>query len=178
VSGTVRAADPSGGPVAGARVVVLDAITGVAVKSTTTAPDGTYRIGRLSILRDVKVRATAAGFLPAFNGGAATFADAPRIQLVLAITGGVFTENLTMTRHPRGAAVAGQVLRWMDPYGHETVVVFDAATGKPLKSTTTDSEGNYRIGGRTTRSNRRSMIDTIPRIATASARAASTSVRK
>ena len=147
VSGTVRAAAPHGGPVAGAHVVVLDATTGATLRSATTGPDGAYRIGRLSILHNVKVRATAAGFLPAFNGGATTFASAPLIHLDLAIVGTVFTENLSMTRRPLGAAVAGQVLRWMDPYGHETVVVFNAATGKPLKSTTTDGEGNFRIGG-------------------------------
>ena len=147
VVGTVTAAGPYGGPVRGATVAALDMSTGKVLTSAKTGPDGTYRIGGLSVVLDgVTVRATAPGFLPAFNGGATTLAGAVPVNLLSGLVQDI-TVDLSMTRRVPTAVVAGQVLRWSDPYGGEKVVVYDAGTGKALKSTTTDSEGNFRISG-------------------------------
>lgn len=46
------------------------------------------------------------------------------------------------------ASMQGQVLGRMDPVvGAATVTAFDADTGRAVRSTVADSEGNYRLGG-------------------------------
>lgn len=46
-----------------------------------------------------------------------------------------------------GASISGQVLGGMDPVGYATVTVFNADTGRRLKSQVTDGDGYYNITG-------------------------------
>lgn len=67
---------------------------------------------------------------------------------VIACSVGVCTSARATTAHAGpGAAIAGQVLSFMDPIGDVKVTVFDARTGSVIRSAQTDAEGNYRIGG-------------------------------
>jgi hypothetical protein len=76
VVGTVRASGRHGHPLAGARVVVLDARTGAVLRSTVTSARGTYRFYGLTAYVPIKVRASAWGFATAYYGGAHRFRDA------------------------------------------------------------------------------------------------------
>jgi hypothetical protein len=76
VVGTVRASGRHGRPLAGARVVVLDARTGAVLRSTITSARGTYRFCGLTSYAPIKVRASARGFVTGYYGGAHRFRDA------------------------------------------------------------------------------------------------------
>ena len=65
--------------------------------------------------------------------------------LLLIVAGGPAASATPAT--DKAAAIQGQVLADMDPIGYATVTVFDAHTGKALKSVTTNGEGDYRVDG-------------------------------
>ncbi len=139
--------DPYNGwddPVPGAKVTVVDAVTGAYVASTVTTDDpyGGFRLDGLPN-GTYKIKVSKTGWLTSWATQAFTFKDAS-----------TFTIDATHKYVEVGtihmfapAAVSGQVLGWMDPLGDATVKVFDAATGRVLGSYVTDASGEYRIGG-------------------------------
>ena len=127
-------------PLGGVTVSVLNASTGAVLGTATTDSLGKYSIGGLP-RGDVKVRFSKAGWLTTYADGkyalatAAIYHAQPRLHL----------GQLVIYGQP---AVMGQVLGTFDPLGGATVTVYDANTGKALKSVTLGAgEYEYHIGG-------------------------------
>ena len=130
-------------PLGGVTVTAFNAVTGAALRSVKTAGTGGqwghFRLGALAA-GQVKVRLAAPGWLTVFVGGASTWATAA----VVTVRAGR-TTDVGLQAMQGEAVLEGQVLGWMDPLGNATVTVFDGATGKALRSVTTDGSGYYRI---------------------------------
>lgn len=68
---------------------------------------------------------------------------ATALGAVLALTGIVVPAQAARAT----AAIQGTVLSWMEPLANARVTVFDARTGRALRSAVADGEGAYRIDG-------------------------------
>ena len=134
-------------PVGYAKVTVLNAKTGKAIRSTITDGSGYYRIGGLRA-GQIKVVATKPGWLAGYADGVNSWTAATVYTLV---AGQTLTQSwdpmvLYLDMTPE-AVVAGQVTGVNDgPLPGVTVTVFNARTGRTMGSATTDSQGEYRIG--------------------------------
>ena len=143
-------------PVSSAKVTVYNADTGAAFASTNTYADAEYRIGGLPA-GHYKVGATAPGWLPGFADGASTLATATVYwvgfgQTLRQLWGD--PKVLYINLNPAGV-VDGSVMGidndpvwgWDGPLGGVTVSVLNANTGAVLGTATTNSLGEYSIGG-------------------------------
>jgi hypothetical protein len=129
-------------PLGGVTVSVLNATTGAVLGTATTNSLGGYSVGGLPG-GDVKVRFSKAGWLTTYADGKYTLATA-RVYHVDQFYG-LHLGQLVIYGQP---AVMGQVLGTFDPLGGATVTVYDANTGKALKSVTLgNGEYEYHIGG-------------------------------
>lgn len=141
VHGTVTG---EGAPLGGATVAVLDATSGAVLKAVRTDAAGAYRIGMLA-QGQVKIRATKAGWLPAYANGRASLAAADTLSLMAGqtlqdplldlTTGGVLTGELMGFSYSPSDP-------WDDPLGGATVTVLDADTGKALRSVTSGTSAS------------------------------------
>ncbi len=129
-------------PLGGVTVSVLNASTGAVLGTATTNSLGEYSVSGLPRV-DVKVRFSKAGWLTTYADGKYTLATA-RVYHVDPFYG-LHLGELVIYGQP---AVMGQVLGTFDPLGGATVTVYDANTGKALKSVTLgNGEYEYHIGG-------------------------------
>jgi hypothetical protein len=121
---------------------VLSATTGNLLGTAVTDAFGDFTVSGLPA-GPVKVRGAKTGWLTTYFSRAYRWAAADVITLVAGQT----TTMPGALGMDAEAVVQGQVLSWMDPLGGATVTVLDAATGRPIRSTTADVSGYYRIGG-------------------------------
>ncbi len=120
-------------PLGGVMVSVLNASTGAVLGTATTNSLGEYSVGGLAP-GDVKVRFSKDGWLTTTTG----------VNHVESFVGLHLGETVIYSQ----PAVMGQVLGTFDPLGGATVTVYDANTGKVLKSVTLgNGEYEYHIGG-------------------------------
>jgi hypothetical protein len=135
-------------PLGYARVTVFDAATGQALRSATADGDGHYRIDKIPVGfagRDINVRASKDGWLPAWANGIHLGAgqlleqswDPAVLYLDLAPESVITGQVMGFSSSPTSP--------WDDPVPGVTVTAFDAATGKVLGSAVTDYDG-FRIG--------------------------------
>ncbi|MCC6494862.1 MAG: carboxypeptidase regulatory-like domain-containing protein, partial [Propionibacteriaceae bacterium] len=145
VTGTVvgvnenPAAGPDGGPLAGARVTVVDQRTGGRIGSAVTDADGRFRIGMLAA-GSVRVKAAKAGWLTAWapNHPMGEVVDFP-------VLAGQVTD-IGMFRLYAPATVFGEVVSNHHRIrGTARLTVFNADTGKAIRSLTVGSR--FRITG-------------------------------
>ncbi|NTW42742.1 MAG: carboxypeptidase regulatory-like domain-containing protein, partial [Cellulomonadaceae bacterium] len=145
LQGTVRGVNETiafDGPLQGARVTAYDPATGIAVGSVLTDANGAYRFASLPATQ-VTLRIGKTGYLRTFAYGHDSLATADVIQLTPGST--VTANEVTIYAE---AAIEGQVLGQFDPLGGATLTVFDAGTGKVLRSVTLGEwEYEYHIGG-------------------------------
>ncbi|HZV25907.1 MAG TPA: carboxypeptidase-like regulatory domain-containing protein [Acidothermaceae bacterium] len=129
-------------PLGGVTVSVLNASTGAVLGTATTNSLGDYSVGGLP-RGDVKVRFSKAGWLTTYADGKYTLSAAGVYHLEPFY--GLHLGQLVIYGQP---AVMGQILGNFDPLGGATVTVYDATTGKALKSVTLASyQYEYHIGG-------------------------------
>jgi hypothetical protein len=129
-------------PLGGVTVSVLNASTGAVLGTATTNSLGEYSVGGLAA-GDVKVRFSKDGWLTTYANGQYTLATAGVYHVEPFY--GLHLGELVIYSQP---AVMGQVLGTFDPLGGATVTVYDANTGKALKSVTLDTyQYEYHIGG-------------------------------
>jgi hypothetical protein len=136
-------------PLGGATVTVLDAVTGKALKSVTADVSGNYRVGGLQA-GTVKVRATKAGYITDYADGGSTFASGAVYTLM---AGQTLSQQwdpdlvLYIDLTPEAVAVGTVRAAGQDgaPLAGAKVVVYDAWTGKALRSVLTAADGTYRI---------------------------------
>jgi hypothetical protein len=142
-------------PLGNAKVTVYNADTGAAFASTNADGDGDYRIGGLPAGR-FKVGATASGWLPGFANGASTLASADVYALSFGQTlrehwdPFVLYIDLDMAGIVDGSVMGidnDPDFGWDDPLGGVTVSVLSASTGATLGTATTNSLGDYSVGG-------------------------------
>ncbi len=145
-------------PVVGAATVTaFNADTGAAVRSTTADAEGNYRLGGLPA-GNYKVRAVKAGWVTGWANCPTGTSKATATVFTL-YAGQVLTQtwnppNLYIDLWPE-SVIDGTVLGinndpvngWNGPLGEVKITVLDTATGAAVRSTTTDSQGNYRVGG-------------------------------
>ncbi|NTW42126.1 MAG: carboxypeptidase regulatory-like domain-containing protein, partial [Cellulomonadaceae bacterium] len=135
-------------PLPGVTVVAIDIATGkgIGVDVTRAADDpqgyGTFRIGGLPAGQYV-VRATKAGWSTSWAFDQANRATAD----VYTLTAGQHLALPAPWPMFGEVAIEGQVLGNFDPLGYATVTVFDADTGRALRSVVSDGDGDYRVGG-------------------------------
>lgn len=144
LASVVGLGDPAGDlghPVSGVKVAVVSARSGKVLGSAISDSLGQVRIERLPA-GPVKVRASAAGWLTTWAPGERRKADA-RVFRVPAR--GV--TDIGDVRIYKPASVQGQVLSSMDPIGFAKVTIFDATTGRALRSVIADESGNYLVTG-------------------------------
>lgn len=141
-------------PLSFATVAVVDARTGRILRTATADTQGEYRIGGLAA-GEVKIRATAPGWLPGWADNATTFAAATVYTLQ---AGQTLTESwdpmrLYLDLTPE-SAITGSVMGfsnnpdnpWDDPLRGVTVTALDPVTRHVLGWTTTDEFGQFRVG--------------------------------
>jgi len=127
-------------PLGGVTVSVLNASTDAVLGTATTDSLGKYSIGGLP-RGDVKVRFSKAGWLTTYADGKYALATATVYHAQPLVHLG----QLVIYGQP---AVMGQVLGTFDPLEGATVTVYDANTGKALKSVTLGAgQYEYHIGG-------------------------------
>lgn len=145
-------------PVVGAATVTaFDADTGRAVRSTVADAEGDYRLGGLPAGR-YKVRAVKDGWVTGWADCCTATSKATATVFTLR-EGEVLTQSwnppsLYLDLWPESViegSVRGvdddPVVGWNGPLGGVKVIVVDEATGATVRSTTTDAQGGYRIGG-------------------------------
>ncbi len=146
-------------PVSYAKVTVYSADTGTALASTVADDQGNYRVGGLPA-GHFKVGATAPGWLPGFANEKSTLASADGFALSF---GQTLREQWPPSGSPavlfidldKAGVVDGSVMGidndpvwgWDDPLGGVTVSVLNATTGAVLGTATTNSLGEYSVGG-------------------------------
>jgi len=149
VSGTANGVSYNrNGPISGATVTVFDAATGKALVSGQTDTAGKYRIGGIDYGATVKVRASKTGWTTTYAfdkfslATANIFSMGYNVELAMpkAIT---MYEDIT---------AQGQVYGLTSPLAGATVTVYDASTGAPLKTATTDITGHFKVNGLPTQS--------------------------
>lgn len=131
-------------PLGGVRVVAVDDATGRVVASdvTGTTADPDFGEFRLAVPPGSYVlRATLDGWTTTWDHDRATRAEAD-VHTVGAGEELGLTSSWAMLRQ---TTLEGQVLGQMDPLGGATVTVFDAATGRALRSVVADGDGMYRV---------------------------------
>lgn len=131
-------------PLGGVRVVAVDDATGRVVASdvTGTTADPDFGEFRLAVPPGSYVlRATLDGWTTTWDHDRATRAEAD-VHTVSAGEELGLTSSWAMLRQ---TTLEGQVLGQMDPLGGATVTVFDAATGRALRSVVADGDGMYRV---------------------------------
>lgn len=145
VTGTVvRLANPSSPnarPVAGARVVVTSATTGERLGSAVTTRRGTFRVGMLPA-GQVTVRVKAAGL-------AAVYApNSPPGEVVrFDVQAGAETD-VGVVRVYSTATVYGYIVWHMDPISQPSeVTVFNARTGRTIRTVTVPPDGSFELDG-------------------------------
>jgi hypothetical protein len=140
-------------PLEGATVKVFDAATGRVVGSEVSDGSGNYTVRGLPP-GSYKVRGTKPGYMTSWANGRPSWHTAAVYTLVAGQTlSGEYGGEPYLDLAPLGT-VAGNVLGisdapenpWDDPLRGVTVTAYDAVTGAPVKSDTTDELGNYRIG--------------------------------
>ena len=148
---TVTGAVSAGGhAVSSAAVSVYNADTNVKLGTTTTNANGTFTETGITVPR-VKVGVVKAGWATTYAFDKYTLASANLFWLT---TGQKLTLPKAITLHPE-AVVDGSVMGidndpvwgWDDPLGGVTVSVLNASTGAALGTATTDSLGDYSVGG-------------------------------
>ena len=142
-------------PLSAAKVTVYNADTGTAVASTNADVEGNYRIGGLPA-GHFKVGATAPGWLPGFANGKSTLASADAFALSFGQTlreqwdPAVLYIDLDMAGVVDGSVMGidnDPVWGFDGPLGGVTVSVLNASTGAVLGTATTNSLGDYSVGG-------------------------------
>ena len=143
-------------PVSNATVTVYNADTDAVVASTSnTFGDAEYRFGGLPA-GHYKVGATAPGWLPGFANGQSTLASATVYWVGFGQTLRQLWDPMVLyiDLNPAGfvdGSVMGidndPVWGWDDPLGGVTVSVLNASTGAVLGTATTNSLGEYSVGG-------------------------------
>lgn len=143
-------------PIGYAKVTVLNADTGAAIRSVVTDGSGFYMVTGLSA-GHIQVRATKAGYLDAWASGATTRAAATVYTLVPGQTLEQSWDDplvLYLDLAPEGV-VTGTVVGVNDnpyagsppgPVAGAKVTVVVAATGKALGTAVADAYGRFRVG--------------------------------
>lgn len=127
-------------PLPGVTVTAFDAATGSALGSATTDAGGSFRIGMLR-QGNVKLRASKSGWLTSWYNNKWTKASAD----VLAVQPFVPTVVSPIAVYAP-AAIQGSVMVDDEPIARDVkVTVFDAGTGKAVRSVT-DDDGYFTIG--------------------------------